>query len=415
MVAEIICVGTEILMGNIVNTNAAFLAEQCASMGLSMYHQTVVGDNPGRLAELVNQAMHRSDILIFSGGLGPTQDDLTKETIAKAFGLPMVEDPHSMERLKGYFAKANRPMTENNLKQAFIPKGSIAIDNHNGTAPGIIIEGEQATAILLPGPPNELIPMFLNQVIPYLQKKNHRCFFSNMVKISGTGESAAETKILDLINGQTNPTIATYAKSGEVHIRVTGSGKNTEEAQAIVTPVVEEICKRFGNEVFTLKEEEQLEDVIVSLLREKKETVSFAESCTGGLLAGRFVNASGASEVFKSSFITYSNDEKARLLGVSEESLEQYGAVSEQVAQQMAIGCAKVSGVDYAIAVTGIAGPNGGTESKPVGLVYISCYAKGRCETIELHLRGNRAKIREVSVARALRMLREEILKSEDE
>lgn len=410
MIAEIICVGTEILMGNIVNTNAAFLSEKCALLGLSMYHQTVVGDNPLRLKEVVHQAINRSDIVIFSGGLGPTQDDLTKETVADAFGLKLVKDEHSMELLKARFAKFNRPITENNYKQAYVPEHSIVLDNHNGTAPGIIIEGESSTAIMLPGPPGELIPMFMNQVYPYLQQRNNQHFHSAMIKISGTGESAAETMILDLINSQSNPTIATYAKSAEVHIRVTGCGDTPEQAKEVVEPVVKEICSRFGNEVFSLDEKEELEDSIVKLLNERKETVSFAESCTGGLLSGRFVNASGSSSVYKSGYITYSNEEKMRILGVSEETLKNYGAVSKQTAMEMALGCAKASDTDYGVSVTGIAGPNGGTDEKPVGLVYIGCCYKGQCHVIELSLSGNRQRIREVSVARALRFLRETIL-----
>ncbi len=411
MIAEIICVGTEILMGNIVNTNAAFLSEKCATLGLTMYHQSVVGDNPARLKEVVNQAVNRADIVIFSGGLGPTQDDLTKETVADAFGLKLVEDAHSMELLKARFASFNRPMTANNLKQAYVPEGAIVLDNHNGTAPGIIIEGEKSTAIMLPGPPNELIPMFMEQVYPYLQKRNNQFFYSAMIKISGTGESAAETMILDLISAQSNPTIATYAKSAEVHIRVTGCGKTPEEAQKITEPVAAEICKRFGREVFSLEEKEELEDSIVALLKKHQKSVSFAESCTGGLLSGRFVNASGASEVFKSGYVTYSNEEKIRILNVSKQTLDEFGAVSKETAKEMALGCVKASNTDFSVSVTGIAGPNGGTAQKPVGLVYIGCCYKDSCEVLELRLSGNRQKIREVSVARALRFLRETILK----
>lgn len=412
MIVEIICVGTEILMGNIVNTNAAFLAEQCASLGLTMYHQTVVGDNPVRLMDTVNQAFIRSDIILLSGGLGPTQDDLTKETVAEVFGLPLVEDSRSMELLKEHFKRFNRPMTENNLKQAYVPMGSIVLENKNGTAPGIIVEGDTSTAILLPGPPNELIPMFHEQVLPYLRKRSDRCFYSAMIKIAGTGESAAETRILDLINNQVNPTIATYAKTAEVDIRVTGSGQTEGDAKAVTIPVVEEICSRFGKEVFTLEEQEQLEDVIVRLLKEKNETVSTAESCTGGLLTGRLVNATGASAVFNEGYITYSNESKIKNLGVKAATLNRFGAVSPQTAMEMAFGCAKAASSDFGLSVTGIAGPEGGSAEKPVGLVYIGCAYKDQCEVKELKLSGSRQKIREVAASHALRLLRETILNS---
>ena len=253
--------------------------------------------------------------------------------------------------------------------------------------------------------------MFMNQVYPYLQQRNNQFFHSAMIKISGTGESAAEMMILDLISAQSNPTIATYAKSAEVHIRVTGCGNTPDDAKKITEPVVEEICSRFGKEVFSLEEKEELEDSIVALLKKHRKSVSFAESCTGGLLSGRFVNASGASEVFKSGYITYSNEEKERILNVSNQTLAEFGAVSEETAKEMALGCAQASKTDFSVSVTGIAGPNGGTPQKPVGLVYIGCCYKGDCDVIKLSLSGNRNKIREVAVARALRFLREMILK----
>ena len=373
MTVEIICVGTEILMGNIVNTNAAYLAQQCAGLGLSMYHQTVVGDNPRRLKDAVDIAMKRSDVLIFSGGLGPTQDDLTKETVAEAFHLPMIFDQKAYDLLEQSFQRFQKPMTENNKKQADVPEGSIVLYNCCGTAPGIIIEGTSCTAILLPGPPNELIPMFSEQVYPYLRSKTNHSLFSKMVKIIGVGESAAETMILDLIDGQTNPTIATYAKTGEVHVRITALAQSMEEAMTFITPILTIFQERFGNHIFAYEEEVTLEDALVQELKKQNATISFAESCTGGLLSGRFVNASGASAVYNEGFITYSNEAKIDLLNVSEQTISQYGVVSEEVAREMAVGARKRANSTFGISITGIAGPDGGTIEKPVGTVCIAC------------------------------------------
>ena len=405
MTVEIICVGTEILMGNIVNTNAAYLAQQCAGLGLSMYHQTVVGDNPRRLKDAVDIAMKRSDVLIFSGGLGPTQDDLTKETVAEAFHLPMIFDQKAYDLLEQSFQRFQKPMTENNKKQADVPEGSIVLYNCCGTAPGIIIEGTSCTAILLPGPPNELIPMFSEQVYPYLRSKTNHSLFSKMVKIIGVGESAAETMILDLIDGQTNPTIATYAKTGEVHVRITALAQSMEEAMTFITPILTIFQERFGNHIFAYEEEVTLEDALVQELKKQNATISFAESCTGGLLSGRFVNASGASAVYNEGFITYSNEAKIDLLNVSEQTISQYGVVSEEVAREMAVGARKRANSTFGISITGIAGPDGGTIEKPVGTVCIACASPNEVVTHQYHFTGTRDKIRDASVTRALSLL----------
>lgn len=405
MTVEIICVGTEILMGNIVNTNATFLAQQCASLGLSMYHQTVVGDNPLRLKEVVDIAIKRSDILIFSGGLGPTQDDLTKETVAQAFGLPLVFDQKAFNLLEQSFQRFQKPMTENNKKQADVPEGSIVLYNHCGTAPGIIIEAQKNTAILLPGPPNELIPMFSEQVYPYLRKKSSNSLFSKMVKIIGVGESTVETMILDLIDGQTNPTIATYAKTGEVHVRITAFAESMEEAMTFISPVLTIFQNRFKHHIFAYEEETSLEDALVSRLKEQSATVAFAESCTGGLLSGRFVNAPGASAVYREGYITYSNESKINLLNVSESTIFQYGVVSVEVAKEMALGVQKKANSLYSIAITGIAGPDGGSMDKPVGTVCIACAHPSGVVAQTFQFTGTREKIRESSVTRGLAFL----------
>ncbi len=410
MTAELICVGTELLLGNTVNTNAAFLAEKCAMLGLSMYYQSVVGDNPGRLEEILHVAAERSDVVILSGGLGPTQDDLTKETAAKVMGMELVEDARAKAEITAFLEKRGRRITENNWKQSLVPKGSKVLYNPNGTAPGVIMEREGTCMILLPGPPNELEPMFEDQVYPYLHSIQPEILCSKMVKLCGIGESLVETKILDLIEAQENPTIAPYAKTGEVHLRITAKAASEEEAYGLIAPVEEELARRFGDLIYTDEPEVTLEMAIARLLEQGQLTVSTAESCTGGLLAGRLVNVPGISRYLREGYVTYSNEAKEKLLGVSHKTLEAYGAVSSHTTAEMAEGGAKAAGADICIAVTGIAGPDGGTEEKPVGLVYIGCYCKGKLYTEKNLYSGSRSKIREYSVASALTLLRRAIL-----
>lgn len=411
MVVELISVGTELLLGNIVNTNTQFLAEKCALLGLTMYHQVTVGDNHDRLAEVIRTALKRSDVIILTGGLGPTEDDLTKEVCAEVMGFPLVEDTHTHERIEEYFRNnIYKVIPDNNWKQAIVPAGCIVLDNDNGTAPGLILEKYGKSAILLPGPPNELYLLFMNQVYPYLQKLQPEVIRSQMVKICGVGESQVEDKILDLIDKQQNPTIATYAKTGEVHIRVTAKAATEEDAKKLVKPVVKEIKNRFGDYVYSTKEEETLEQAVVRLLKKYELTVTTAESCTGGLLAGRIINVPGASEVYNEGFITYSNKAKRKYLDVSKSTLKKYGAVSEQTAREMATGGVFATDSDACVAVTGLAGPDGGSEEKPVGLVYIATYMKDKVNVQKYQFKGNRAKIREQAVVKGLDLLRRSIL-----
>ena len=403
MTVEVISVGTELLLGNIVNTNTQYLAEKCAGLGLTMYYQSVVGDNEERMTASFRQAFERSDVVILTGGLGPTEDDLTKEVCAKVLGLPLVLHERSRQRIADYFVRTSRKnITENNWKQAMIPEGAIVLDNDNGTAPGLIVEADNLSVILLPGPPNELKPLFEGKVVPYLKKRSHFTICSAMVKLIGVGESRAETMIKDMIDGQTNPTIATYAKTGECDIRVTARAANEAEAM--------ELFKRFGDNIYTTHEEETLEQTVVRLLKEKGLTVTTAESCTGGLVAARLINVSGASDVIKSGFITYCDETKHSILGVPTELLESYSAVSEQVAEAMALGGAKAAGADACLSVTGIAGPDGGTEEKPVGLVYVGCHFGEKTVVREFRMRGNREKIREQAVVQALDLLRRRLI-----
>lgn len=406
MDVEILAVGTELLLGNIANTNAQYLSQKCANLGLSVYHHTVVGDNETRMTDAICRALDRSDIVILTGGLGPTEDDMTKEVCAKVMGFELAEDPHTRERIAGYFKISGRKnITENNWKQAVVPVGAKVLDNSNGTAPGLILEKDGKTAILLPGPPNELKPLFEEQVAPYLRSLQPETIYSQMVKVCGIGESRAETMILDLIDSQTNPTIATYAKTGEVHLRVTAKAESEEQGKKLVKPVVKELKNRFGINIYTTDEEESLEDVVVRLLRKYGLTVTTAESMTGGLLAGRIVNVAGASECFKEGFITYSNKAKRKFLDVSKTTLKKYGAVSEQTAKEMAKGGIFAADSDICVAVTGFAGPEDSPE-EPRGLTYISCYIDDKVFVKEFHFTGNRMKIREQAVVQALDLLR---------
>ena len=410
MTVELICVGTELLLGNIVNTNAAFISEKCAMLGLSMYYQSVVGDNPGRLEHLLRTAKERSDVIILSGGLGPTQDDLTKETAAEVMGKKLVEDARARNEIQEFMAKRGRGITENNWKQALVPEGCRVLYNSNGTAPGIIMEDKDSRIILLPGPPNELVPMFEEQVYPYLRGLQPEIICSKMVKLCGIGESSAETKILDLISEQKNPTVAPYAKTGEVHLRITAKAEDEKTAFAMIEPVEEILKQRFGDCVYTDDPQVTLELAVAELLKKHCLTVTTAESCTGGLLAGRLINAPGISGQFREGYITYSNEAKEKLLGVSHKTLETYGAVSPQTAAEMAEGGAGAAGADVCIAVTGIAGPDGGTEEKPVGLVYLGCCLRGNVYTEKNLYSGSRSKIREYSGASALTFLRRVVL-----
>ena len=414
MTAEIICVGTELLLGNIVNNNAAFLSEKLAYLGINCYFQTVVGDNRDRLLSVINTALSRADILIFSGGLGPTEDDLTKETVAEALGKKLIRDKWAEQEIADYFSLRGRIPTDNNWKQADVIEGCEILYNKNGTAPGIFVSEGEKTVILLPGPPLELKSMFTDSVMPKLQQKCGQVFYSQTVKIVGPGESSVETQILDMLNTQENPTIAPYAKTGEVHLRVTARAKDEKEAREKTAPVVEELYRRFGNAVYTTDADETLEMALTKLLIKKKYTMTTAESCTGGMIAARMVNAPGVSAVLKSGFITYANEAKEELLGVSHDTLEKFGAVSRETAEEMAEGAVKAAHTDAAVAVTGIAGPDGGTKEKPVGLVYIGVNVRGNVEVREYHFSGSRQKIRESVTAAALTFLREKLLASEE-
>ena len=415
MIAELVAVGTEILLGNIVNTNSAYLSEQCAQLGLDVYYETVVGDNHDRMKAVIASALDRSDVVILTGGLGPTEDDLTKEVCAEVMEMPLEEDPHSRKRIERYMKEyeknhPDRRITSNNYKQAQIPKGALVLDNHNGTAPGLILEKNGKTAILLPGPPNELKPMFEEAVIPYFRKRQPQIICSSVVKICGIGESQVAADIQDMIKEQTNPTLAPYAKTGEVHLRVTAKAEDEKKCRKLIKPVVKELKKRFGRNVFATEESKTLEEAVVDLLKENEMTLSLAESCTGGAVASRIVGVSGASEVLMCGFVTYTNRAKRKCLGVKKSTLHTEGAVSAKCAREMAKGGCKAAKTDVCLSVTGLAGPGGGTEEIPVGTVFMGCCCNGKTVVKEFHFTGNRSRIREQAAAQALTLIRDCVL-----
>jgi len=409
MKAEIIAIGTEILLGDIVNTNSQYISKRLADLGIFVYHQSVVGDNPERIKEAYALAFSRADLVIATGGLGPTKDDLTKEMAAEYFNREMVVDKESLDKIEQFFKRLNRPNVEGNRKQAYFPKGSIIIPNDHGTAPGCIIEDGNKIMIMMPGPPREMVPMFENQVVPYLKKFQDGVLVSKVLRVQGLGESGMEDMVKDIMDAQTNPTIAPYAKDGEAILRITAKANSTEEAEKLIEPVEQQIRQRLGDNIYGVGDT-SIEEVVAQMLIEKKLTIATAESCTGGLLAGKLINYPGISAVFMEGAVTYSNESKMKRLGVRKETLEKFGAVSEQTACEMAQGIARNAGTDIGLSVTGIAGPDGGTDQKPVGLVYVGLYIKGEVKVKKLSLWGNRQNIRNRTVLQALDWLRRELL-----
>lgn len=408
MKAEILAVGTELLLGDILNTNAQFLAQELANLGIEVYYQTVVGDNPQRLKDTIFHAFSRADLIITTGGLGPTEDDLTKETAAEYFGERLIPDERALGRIRKYFDRTGRVMTENNVKQAMVPeKNGIVLYNDNGTAPGIIMEKNRKMIVMLPGPPRETIPMFQNQVKPYLAKKQEFTFVSRILRVAEVGESAMEERVKDIIDAQTNPTIAPYAKDGEAILRITAKARDEEEANRLIDPVAAALKERLGDAVYG-EGETDLETVVAEQLLQKQLTLAVAESCTGGMIASNLVEYPGISAALVEGCVTYSNEAKMHRLGVKAETLEKYGAVSEETAKEMAEGIARTSGADIGVATTGVAGPES-SEGKPVGLVYIAIAYKGKTEVYTCHFVGKRNKIRERAAYTALNRLRKGI------
>jgi len=407
MTAEILSVGTELLLGNIVDTNAAFLSQELAGLGVSVFRQTTVGDNHKRLFCALSNAFENADMVVISGGLGPTQDDITKAVAAEYFGLELVLHQESLRRAKARFAGRERP--ENIERNAIIPEGSHVLQNDNGTAPGVVLEGKSAkTLILLPGPPHEMMPMFTNYVIPFLREKSGEVFISRTLKIIGLGESKVESMLDDLITAQTNPTIAPYAKVGDVHVRLTASAENEAAAEALINPLSAEIHSRLAPHIYS-SDGSTLPEVVIKLLKTQNHTLAIAESCTGGLIMSELVSVPGCSSVILEGLCTYSNESKTVRLGVDANLIRMYGAVSAEVAAAMAENIAKTSGATIGISTTGVAGPDGGTPDKPVGLVYIGLCINGKTETAKLNLVGSRNTVRIRASSQALDILRRQL------
>ncbi len=404
-VCELISVGTEILLGDILNTDAQFLSIELARLGISVIHQSTVGDNRERLLAQLKEAADRSDIIILSGGLGPTPDDLTKEVCCEFFGKKMFLHEPTVEKIKTYFSTKGMKMAQNNLKQAMLPKDCVIFPNDNGTAPGMAIEKDGVHILVLPGPPRELKPMFRNCAVPYLMQFSDRIIVSHNIRTFGIGESSMAEMVNDLFDAE-NPTVAPYAKDGEALLRVTAMARTKEEAENLCKPVINEIKKRLDGFVYGV-DYTCIEEAVIEKLKEKHIKVATAESCTGGLIAKRITDVPGASEVFDCGIISYANEIKHRVLGVSEDDLNKYGAVSEPVARQMARGALKVSGADIAVSVTGIAGPDSDSTNKPVGLVYIGLADRDNVWVRELRTsRKDRSYNRYVSASNALNMIR---------
>lgn len=414
MTFEIISVGTELLLGQIVNTNAKEISLMLRDLGFNVYFTTVVGDNPDRLKAALAIAAERADGIITTGGLGPTTDDLTKETIADFCGKKCIPHQPSMDRLVKRFANQKKEMPKNNLKQAELPEGCIVLENDYGTAPGAIIETEKNVFIMLPGPPREMRPMLREKVRPYLEKFSESVIYSRSLWVFGIGESAAEEKLQQIVDQQTNPTIAPYAKTGEMELRLTAKAKTVEEAESMLQPLEDSVRDILKDTIYATGEDASLQKTAVELLLERGLTVATAESCTGGLVAKKLTEIPGASACFHCGVVTYSNEEKQKLLGVKEDTLKEYGAVSAETVREMCQGIRERSGADIGIGITGIAGPDGGTREKPVGLVYIGVATKDMTKTFALQLAGDREMVRERASMYALDLIRRCILNKLD-
>ena len=409
MRAEIVSVGTELLLGQIVDTNAARLARALSEVGVSVYRRTTVGDNHDRLLNALKTALAESDAVFTIGGLGPTDDDITRETLAEAMGDTLRHDEEIAHRLKAFFRLRKLPLLESNLKQAMVPTHGRSLDNPNGTAPGLLFEKDGKLGIALPGPPNEFDPMVENHVIPYLRHKTGGATIrSRTLRVCGMGESMVEDRVKDLMTS-VNPTVAPYAKLGEVHLRVTAKADSEAAADSMVAELASRVAERLGDLVYGY-DEETLESSVVTLLRERGKTIATAESCTGGLLASRITEVPGSSDVFPGGVVSYSNEAKTDLVSVPAELIAAHGAVSSQVAAKLAEGARGRFASDFGIGITGVAGPGGGTPQKPVGLVYIGIADSEGVHVEESHFTGSRQVIRYRSSQTALVLLRSRLL-----
>ena len=405
---EILCVGTELLLGNIVNSNAQALSRELSGLGLNVLYHSVVGDNPGRLKAAVDQARKRADVIVTTGGLGPTCDDLTKQTLAECFGKKLVFHPECAQAIEAYFKRMGREMTENNLSQAYLPEGCSILDNAWGTAPGCAFQAEGAYVVMLPGPPRECLPMFKERAAPWLARLSEGVIRSRTLRVFGSTESGVEAIFRDRMNELTNPTLAPYAKEGEVELRITAKADTAQAADALIAPVEEEVRSVLGDLVYGA-DVSGLEQVVLELARARGLTLGTAESCTGGLIAKRLTDIPGSACVFKGGVVSYHCEVKAGVLGVDQALLDEKGAVCAEAAEEMALGAKKALGCDLAVAVTGVAGPDPDERGNPVGLVYTALAAPDGTWVKKLDLAApgaRRDRIRTLAANHALDMAR---------
>lgn len=406
--AELIAVGTELLLGNIANTDGQMLSRELSALGINVYYHTVVGDNPARLRRAVEIARERADIIITTGGLGPTCDDLTKTVLAECFGKKLVYNEEAARRMRAYFKKLHPEdghMTENNDQQAWLPEGCVPFQNDWGTAPGCGFEAGGIHVIMLPGPPGECGPMFRHRAVPYLKELTEGTIVSRSLRIFGMGEAAVESRLREKMNAMTNPTLAPYAKEGEVELRITAKAEDAAGAAALIAPVEQELGEMFGELVYGV-DVASLEEVCLGFLREKGLTMATAESCTGGLIAKRITDLPGSSSVFRGGVVSYWSEVKHGVLGVEQKLLDEFGAVSEPVARAMAEGAQRLTGADLAVATTGVAGPDPDERGNPVGLVYVALAREGETLVRTVHAGGPRTRVRQVAASHAFDMVR---------
>ena len=406
---ELIAVGTELLLGSIVNSDAQMLSRELSALGLNVCYHSVVGDNPGRLRRVVDTAAARADILITTGGLGPTCDDLTKTVLAAAFGLELAFHEPSAARIRAYFEKSGRTMTDNNLQQAMLPEGCTVFDNHWGTAPGCAFQAKGKHVLMLPGPPSECLPMFRHWGVPYLQALSEGVIVSRTLRVFGQGESAVEARLRAHMDRLTNPTLAPYAKVGEVELRITAKAEDEDTARTLIAPVEELVRGELGDVIYGT-DGDTLESVALDLLARRGLTLGCAESCTGGLFAKRITDVAGASQVFRGGVVSYTNAVKHGLLGVDDALLDRVGAVSRPVAEAMALGARKALGCDVAVSFTGVAGPGPDDRGNPEGLVFAALAGPSGVRVRELHLGRGRERIRTVAASHGLDMIRRALL-----
>ena len=407
-IVELLAVGTELLLGNIANTNAQMLSRELSCLGLNVYYHSVVGDNPERLRWAVEVARGRADVLITTGGLGPTCDDLTKEVVARAFGKELEYHPECARAIGDYFARSGREMTDNNLRQAWLPEGCDVLENRWGTAPGCAFHSGGCHVVMLPGPPRECLPMFREQAAPWLAGLGEGVIVSRTLRVFGWGESQVESLLRGRMDALTNPTLAPYAKEGEVELRITAKADTRRRAQALIRPVEEEVRDLLGERVYGAGRD-SLEGVVLEGLRTRGLTLGTAESCTGGLMAKRLTDLPGASAVFRGAVVSYAGEVKANVLGVSAALLKEQGAVCAQVARAMAQGARRALSCDVAVSATGVAGPDSDERGNPVGLVYLALDTPEGCWVRELHLagaKGDRDRVRTLAASHGFDMIR---------